>query len=163
AYSAGLTGFTMVKVLAPGYFARQDTATPVRVGLIALGSSMVINVVLVVPWALAGGEAPHAGLAASTSIGSFINSGLLYRGLRRSGVLQAAPGWGRFLARVAVAAVVMAALLVAAVPPTAAWLESGFWLRCLWLSLAVGGGGVAYVAALFAVGIRPRDLRMQNF
>ena len=103
AYAAGLTGFTMVKVLAPGYFARQDTATPVRVGLISLGSTMVINLLFVVPWALAGWEAPHAGLALSTSLGSFINSGLLYRGLRRSGVLLPAPGWGRFLARVAVA------------------------------------------------------------
>ena len=54
AYSAGLMGFTMVKVLAPGYFARQDTGTPVRVGLIALGSTMVLNLLRVVPWALAG-------------------------------------------------------------------------------------------------------------
>ena len=126
AYAAGLTGFTMVKVLAPGYFARQDTATPVRVGLIALGSTMVLNLLLVVPWAMAGWEVPHAGLAASTSLGSFINSGLLYRGLRRSGVLQPAPGWGRFLIRVAVAAGVMAVLLCTSTPPTAAWLEAGF-------------------------------------
>lgn len=162
AYAAGLTGFTLVKVLAPGYFARQDTATPVRVGLIALGSTMLINLVLVVPWALAGGEAPHAGLAASTSLGSFINSALLYRGLRRTGVLQPVPGWGRFLARVAVAAGVMAVLLLAFAPPTGAWLEAGFWTRCLWLSAAVCGGAAAYVAALLAVGIRPGDLRMQN-
>lgn len=162
AYAAGLTGFTMVKVLAPGYFARQDTATPVRVGLLALGSTMVINLVLVVPWALSGGEAPHAGLAASTSLGSFINSGLLYRGLRRNGVLQPAPGWGRFLLRVAVAAGAMAVLLVAFAPPIGAWLDASFWTRCLWLTIAVGGGAGAYVAALLAVGIRPRDLRMQN-
>jgi len=163
AYAAGLTGFTMVKVLAPGYFARQDTATPVRVGLMSLGSSMAINVLLVVPWALSGGEAPHAGLAASTSLGSFINSGLLYLGLRRSGVLNPAPGWGRFLVRVAVAAGVMAVLLVSFAPPTAAWLDAGFWTRCLWLTVAVCGGAATYVAVLLAVGIRPRDLRMQNF
>jgi putative peptidoglycan lipid II flippase len=163
AYAAGLTGFTMVKVLAPGYFARQDTATPVRVGLIALGSTMMINLVVVVPWALAGWEAPHAGLAASTSLGSFINSGLLYLGLRRTGVLQPAPGWGRFLIRVGVAAGVMAVLLLSFSPPTAAWLEAGFWTRCLWLAGAVCGGAAAYVAGLLAVGIRPRDLRMQNF
>lgn len=163
AYAAGLTGFTMVKVLAPGYFARQDTATPVRVGLIALGSTMVLNILLVVPWALAGWEAPHAGLAASTSLGSFINSGLLYRGLRRSGVLQPVPGWGTFLLRVALAAGLMAALIVYLAPPTGAWLEAGFWTRCLWLAVAVGGGAAAYVGALLVVGIRPRDLRMQNF
>ncbi len=160
AYSAGLMGFTMVKVLAPGYFARQDTATPVRVGLIALGSSMALNLVLVVPWALAGGEAPHAGLAASTSLGSFINSALLYRGLRRASVLNPAPGWGRFFLRVAVAATVMAVLLVTLTPPTADWLAASTLTRCLWLAAAVVGAASAYFAVLFAVGVRPAHLRM---
>ncbi len=160
AYSAGLMGFTMVKVLAPGYFARQDTGTPVRVGLIALGSSMALNLVLVVPWALAGGEAPHAGLAASTSLGSFINAGLLYRGLRRTEVLTPAPGWPRFLLRVAVAAGVMAALLLSLAPPTADWLAASALTRCLWLAVAVGGAALAYFATLFAVGIRPAQLRL---
>ena len=160
AYSAGLMGFTMVKVMAPGYFARQDTGTPVRVGLIALGSSMALNLVLVVPWALAGGEAPHAGLAASTSLGSFINSALLYRGLRRTGVLTPAPGWGRFLLRVAAAAGVMAALLWSLAPPTTDWLDATALTRCLWLVVAVVGAALAYFAALFAVGVRPTHLRM---
>ncbi|MEO8224528.1 MAG: murein biosynthesis integral membrane protein MurJ [Gammaproteobacteria bacterium] len=162
AYSAGLMGFTMVKVLAPGYFARQDTGTPVRVGLIALGSTMTINLVFVVPWALAGWAAPHAGLAASTSLGSFINSGLLYRGLRRTGVLKAGTGWSKFLLRVGVAAGVMAVLLVALSPPTASWLAASFWTRCLWLSAAVVGATLAYFAALLAVGLRPADLHMRN-
>jgi putative peptidoglycan lipid II flippase len=162
AYSAGLMGFTMVKVLAPGYFARQDTATPVRIGLIALGSTMALNVLVVVPWALSGGEAPHAGLAAFTSLGSFINAGLLYRGLRRTGVLTPAPGRGRFLLRVAVAAGVMAALLVVFAPPTSAWLEASLRVRCLWLAAAVGGGALAYGGALLLLGLRPSDLQMQS-
>ena len=162
AYAAGLLGFTMVKVLAPGYFARQDTATPVRIGLIALGSTMALNILVVVPWALTGGAAPHAGLAATTSIGSFINSALLYRGLRRSNVLTPAPGWGRFLLRVAVASGVMAVLLLNFTPPTVAWIEAGFWTRCAWLAAAVGGGVLVYGAALLAVGIRPHDLRVQS-
>ena len=160
AYSAGLMGFTMVKVLAPGYFARQDTATPVRVGLIALGSSMTLNLVLVVPWSLAGWAAPHAGLAASTSLGSFINSALLYRGLRRASVLNPAPGWGRFFLRVAVAATVMAVLLITLTPPTADWLAASTLTRCLWLAAAVVGAASAYFAVLFAVGVRPAHLRM---
>jgi putative peptidoglycan lipid II flippase len=162
AYSAGLMGFTMVKVLAPGYFARQDTRTPVRVGLIALGSTMALNVLLVVPWALAGWQAPHAGLAITTSLGSFINSGLLYRGLLRNGVLTPGPNWRQFLLRVAVAAGVMAVLLLAFNPPDAAWLAADSVTRCLWLAAAVGGAALAYFAALFAVGLRPADLRMRN-
>jgi putative peptidoglycan lipid II flippase len=162
AYAAGLMGFTMVKVLAPGYFARQDTGTPVRVGLISLGSTMALNLMFVVPWALAGWQAPHAGLALTTSLGSFINSGLLYRGLRRSGVLTPGPGWRVFLIRVAVAAGVMAVLLLALSPPTEAWLAASFWTRCLWLTVAVAGAGLAYFAALLAVGARPADLRMRK-
>ena len=162
AYSAGLMGFVMVKVLAPGYFARQDTRTPVRVGLIALGSTMLLNLVFVVPWALAGWAAPHAGLAATTSLGSFINSTLLYRGLRRAAVLTPGPGWGRFLVRVGVASGVMTALLVAFAPHTSEWLAAKFWTRCLWLVAAVGGATAAYGMVLLAVGVRPADLRMQR-
>jgi putative peptidoglycan lipid II flippase len=162
AYSAGLMGFTMVKVLAPGYFARQDTRTPVRVGLIALGSTMALNVLLVVPWALAGWQAPHAGLAVTTSLGSFINSGLLYQGLLRNGVLTPGPDWGQFLLRVAVAASVMAVLLLSFAPPDAAWLAASSLTRCLWLAAAVGGAALAYFAALLAIGLRPAHLRMRN-
>jgi len=161
-YAAGLLGFTMVKVLAPGYFARQITTTPVRIGLIALGINMILNVVIVGPWVLLDWPAPHAGLAAATSLCSFINSGLLYRGLRREGVIRPAPGWGRFLLRVAVAAGVLVVLLVQVVPPTSAWLEAAFWTRCMWLAAAVSGGGCAYFAALFAVGFRIGDMRMQS-
>lgn len=161
-YAAGLLGFTMVKVLAPGYFARQITATPVRIGLIALGLNMVLNVVIVGPWVLAGWPGPHAGLAAATALSAYINSGLLYRGLRREGVITPAPGWGRFLLRVAVAAGVLVVVLVEAVPPTSAWLEADFWTRCLWLMAAVVGGGCAYFAALFAVGFRVTHMRMQS-
>lgn len=161
-YAAGLLGFTMVKVLAPGYFARQITSTPVRIGLIALGLNMVLNVVIVGPWVLMGWPAPHAGLAAATSLSAFINSGLLYRGLLRDGVITPAPGWGRFLLRVGVAGGVLIVVLLQAVPPTSAWIEAGFWTRCLWLAAAVAGGACAYFGALFAVGFRMGDMRMQS-
>ena len=161
-YAAGLLGFTMVKVLAPGYFAGQITSTPVRIGLIALGLNMVMNVVIVVPWVLMGWAGPHAGLAAATSLCAYINAGLLYRGLRREGVITPAPGWGRFLLRVGVAGGVLAVVLIQAVPPTSAWIEADFRTRCLWLVAAVVGGACAYFAALFATGFRVADMRMQS-
>jgi putative peptidoglycan lipid II flippase len=159
-YAVGLTGFCLVKVLAPGFFARQDTRTPVRVGLIALGTSMGFNLLAVAPYAALGGPAPHAGLAAGTALGAFVNSALLYRGLARDGVLRLAPGMPRFVLRVAVASGVMGVLLVQFAPPLAAWLAAGAWQRCLWLAAAVSGGVVAYAAALFAVGLRPAELRL---
>ncbi len=163
AYGGGLVALTLVKVLAPGFFARQDTRTPVRVGLIALGANILFNIVVVVPWALSGLPAPHAGLAASTSLSGFLNAGLLYRGLRRDGVLQ--PGDGAlpgFLLRVGLACGVMAILLLAFTPPLARWLEAGLATRCLWLGATIGGAVLAYFATLYAVGVRVSDFRMKS-
>jgi putative peptidoglycan lipid II flippase len=162
AYALGLLGFTLVKILAPGYFARQDTRTPVRIGIIALASNMVLNVALVVPWHLSGLPGPHAGLALATSLSAFLNAGLLWLGLRRAGVWRGQAGWPRFLVQVAVACAVMALLLWQFVPVSSRWLEAGLATRSLWLGLAVTGGVAVYVAALLAVGLRPDALRMKS-
>lgn len=161
AYSLGLLGFTFVKVLAPGYFARQDTATPVRIGIIALLANMVLNVAFVVPWYVSGQPGAHAGLALATACSAFLNAGLLYRGLLRAGVARPTPGWGRFLLRTALAAGVMAMLLRYFVPAQEAWLEASFWTTCGWLVAAIAGGAAAYVATLLAVGTRLDTLRMR--
>ncbi len=89
AYSLGLIGFSMVKVLAPGYFARQDTKTPVKVGLIALALNMIFNVAVVVPAFLAGFAIPHVLLAVSTGLSAILNAALLFRGLRHDGIYVA--------------------------------------------------------------------------
>jgi putative peptidoglycan lipid II flippase len=162
AYSAGLVALTLVKVLAPGFFARQDTRTPVKVGLVALAFNMAFNVIVVVPWAFAGWPAPHAGLAASTSLAGFLNAALLYRGLRRDGVLAPAGELPKFLLRVAVACGVMAVLLWQFTPPLERWLAAGTLARCAWLVMAIAGGAAAYFAALFAVGLRPAQFRMKT-
>jgi putative peptidoglycan lipid II flippase len=162
AYAFGLLGFTLVKVLAPGYFARQDTRTPVRIGIIALLANMVLNVVIVVPWHYSGAPGAHAGLALATSLSAFLNAGLLYRGLWREGVVRPEPGWARFLLQVGVAGAVMAMLLQQFLPAPARWLEAGFWTTCGWLAAAICGGAAAYAAALLAVGVRPQALKLQR-
>jgi putative peptidoglycan lipid II flippase len=161
AYSFGLMGFILVKVLVPGYFSRQDTKTPVKIGVIALLTNMVLNVAFVVPWYQSGAPGPHAGLAAATSLSAFLNAGLLYRGLRRDGVIVHQAGWGRFLLRVTLACAVMAMLLYYFVPEQVRWIEAGFARDAAWLALAVLGGGVAYLATLFATGMRPAELVLQ--
>ena len=160
AYAIGLTGFIFVKVLAPGFFARQDTATPVRVGNKALIANMFLNVAIVVPWVQSGTPAPHAGLAAATAASAFLNAGLLARELRRQAIWSPGAGWGRFGAQVAVASGVMAIMLVEFVPPLSAWFEVDVWTRCAWLAAAVIGGATVYGAALFAVGLRPAALKL---
>ena len=152
AYGVGLVGLMLVKVLAPGYFARQDTATPVRYGIVALVSNMVLNLILV--WHLA-----HAGLALATGLAAFVNAGLLFGGLRRTGVFRALPGWPPLLARIGFATAGMVLALAWLTPGLDVWLDLALAPR---LGLAAGVcavGVVVYGALLLLVGVRPAALR----
>jgi putative peptidoglycan lipid II flippase len=157
AYSLGLLGFIGVKVLAPGYFARQDTKTPVRIGIIAMVSNMVLNVLFVVPMVMMGIEGPHSGLALATACSAFINAGLLFRGLRREGVLQLQPGWGLLFVRVLIASVAMAALLVWGAGDLAHWMQWGMWERVGYLLMWVVLGKGVYFGLLVVMGVRLRE------
>ena len=150
-YSVGLVGLIAIKVLAPGFYAKQDVRTPVKIALLVLAITQVLNLLLVPLFA-------HAGLALSISLGALTNAALLFAGLRRRGLYRPAPGWRRFLAQVAVATLAMAALLLAGVD------------RFDWVALKaqplvrvgitlglVGAAGGAYLAVLVAFGVRPRQ------
>ena len=160
AYSMGLIGFSLVKVLAPGYFARQDTKTPVKVGLIALSFNMIFNVAVVVPAYLSGFPVPHALLALSTGLSAIINATLLYRGTAPAGCIHADRRSGgaccrRWRSR--------ASRWRASSGGSRATGRSGpAWpatQRASWLALAVGGGAAVYFAVLWLTGLRPRDLK----
>ncbi len=159
AYSLGLMGFSLVKVLAPGYFARQDTKTPVKVGIIALSVNMAFNLVVVLPAYLNGFPVPHALLALSTGLSAIINATLLYRGLRRQGVYAPSAHWRRLLPQVAFASAAMAGFLWWISGDWAAWTGWQASARALQLALCVGGGAGVYFLALWLTGARPRDLK----
>ena len=159
AYSWGLLGFSLVKVLAPGYYARQDTRAPVRIALISLACTMSLNVLVVYPAARLGFAVPHVLLATSTCIGAALNTTMLWRGLYRAGVLQAAGDWGRFLLRVVLANAAMGALLVWLAGDLASWIALPAYARVLRLAGGVVAGALVYFAVLFAAGLRYRDLR----
>jgi len=158
AYSVGLLGFIAVKVLAPGYYARQDTRTPVRIGIFAMVSNMGLNVLFVVPMVMLDIAGPHSGLALATSCSAFLNAGLLYRGLRREGVLHPAPGWGRLFLQVLLACVAMAGLLLWGMADLAEWESWGSWTRIGQLGLWVLLGAAAYLLALLVLGVKVREL-----
>jgi putative peptidoglycan lipid II flippase len=158
-YALGLLGFSLVKVLAPGYFARQDPRTPVRVGVISLGVNMAFNVFVVLPLARSGFPAPHVLLAFSTGMGAVVNSTLLFRGLRRAGVYHAAPGWVRFLTQVLAANLLMGLVLWWLAGGTGDWLALRAWERAMRLGVCVVGGAAVYFAALWLSGLRPDELR----
>jgi putative peptidoglycan lipid II flippase len=150
-YALGLSGFIFVKVLAPGFFSRQDIRTPVKIGIVALLSNLALNLVLV--WPL-----QHAGLALATSLAAFINAGLLLRTLLRTGVFRPKPGWGPYLGKVLAAASVMAVAVHLSAASIAHWSAWGASARVLHLALLIGLGIVVFVGACLLLRLRPRDL-----
>ena len=156
AYCLGLLPFMLVKILAPGFYARQNLRTPVKIGIIAMAANMVLNLVLVIPlhvyWQIG-----HVGLALATSLAAFLNAGLLFLGLRREGVFQWTPGWRVLLLRLLAASSLMIAVLLWLVPPIEQWLAWLWWERALQLGLLVAAGLAAYLAAQLAMGLRGRD------
>ncbi|MEN8216048.1 MAG: murein biosynthesis integral membrane protein MurJ [Pseudomonadota bacterium] len=147
AYSVGLVGFVLIKVLASGFYSRQDTRTPVKIAVIAMVANMVLNLILI--WPLA-----HAGLALATSLAALLNAGLLYRGLRTEGVFQPQPGWRRFLLRIAMASGCMVLLLWWGSGPLDIWLNMGTLERALHLSGWIVAALVVYFASLVIFGFR---------
>lgn len=159
AYAFGLLGFILVKVLAPGYYARQDTRTPVRIGIMAMGANMLLNLVFVVPLAWMGVNGAHAGLALATSVAAFLNAWLLLRGLRQRSVYTPEPGWGRVAAQVVLAGGVMAFAVWLLTGDLERWLAWGTWHRAAMLAGVVLGGAAIYAAVLWLSGVRLQALR----
>ena len=151
AYGFGLTGFILVKVLAPGYYARQDTRTPVRIGVVAMVANLIGCLVL-------SGPLQHAGLALATSIAAFLNSGLLLRGLIATGAYTPRPGWGKHLFRVVGATVAMVLTLKLVAVSTPDWATLSVYARAGLLAALIALGGGVYLAVLWLFGLRFADV-----
>ncbi len=154
AYAVGLLAFMQIKVLAPGFFARKDTRTPVKIGIVAMVANMVFNLILVVPLA-------HAGLALATSLSAWLNAGLLWWILRRDGAWQAQPGWLRFGGQLAVANIALAAVILYLRGPFDHWVLAGGMQRSADMALIVVGGGLVYFVTLALAGVRLRHFRLR--
>jgi putative peptidoglycan lipid II flippase len=150
AYSAGLIGLVMVKVLAPGFYAKQDIKTPVKIALVTLGLTQIMNLAFIVPL-------KHAGLALAIGLGACINASLLLRGLRRREIYKPQPGWPQFLLKLAGALYAMSVVLWVAMPGDAAWLAMAAVARAWNLAWIVLLGAGTYFAALWLFGFRLRD------
>jgi putative peptidoglycan lipid II flippase len=158
AYSLGLPAFIAVKVLAPGYYARQDTRTPVRYAIISMVSNMGLNLLFVGVLLGLHFKGPHAGLALASAVAAYINAFLLYRGLRQHGAYQPVHGWLRVLFAAVAGAAVMAAWLLWRHGSTEAWLAAAAPLRVRMLAELVIGGSLVYLAAVFCSGLRKHHL-----
>jgi len=150
AYSLGMVGFILIKVLAPAYFARQDTRTPVKFAIRALIVNIVLNLALMLPLA-------HAGLALATTVSASLNAWLLYAGLRREGIYQPLPGWRTRFLRVSAACLLMGFSLWFGSALAGEWLELTRWDKTWRLLSIIGAGAGVYLLALWGLGIRKRD------
>ncbi len=150
AYSIGLTGLILVKVLAPGFYARQNIRTPVRIALVTLAATQAMNAAFIVPLA-------HAGLALSIGLASCLNAGLLWRELRRNGDYLPQPGWTAFALKLAAALTAMGLVLWVGMGGSAHWIGAPPPQRALHLAALVAGGGAAYFGTLWLLGFRLKD------
>ncbi|TXH05198.1 MAG: murein biosynthesis integral membrane protein MurJ [Nevskiaceae bacterium] len=159
AYAPAFMGFSMVKVLIPGFYARQETRIPVRCGIIALISGSVMSVGLFLLSRVFHWNAAHAGLAFATSFSACVNATLLYRRLRRDGVYRPGEGWRLFWLRLLAASAAMVAVTLLLDVPLDTWLAQGTRLRALHLVEVVTAAAAAYFAVLYAFGMRLHDFR----
>ncbi|MFQ5661312.1 MAG: murein biosynthesis integral membrane protein MurJ [Gammaproteobacteria bacterium] len=150
-YAVGLPAFILIKVLATGFFSRQDTRTPVKIGVIAMFSNIFLNLLLVVPLA-------HAGLALATSLAAYVNAGLLYIYLRKQQYYLAEPGWGRYLTKAGIAVAAMSLMLYTLLPGIDSWLAWDLFSRVGRLLLWIGAGASVYFSVVWLTGIRPREM-----
>lgn len=158
AYALGLLAFMMIKVLAPGYFARQDMKTPVRIGIIAILTNILFKVVLVAPLYFYF-QLGHVGLALSTALAAYVNAGLLYRGLRKAGVYSPDKSWWKLLLRYGTANLAMALVLLGLLGIWSDW-EHWDWLkRAIHLGMLCCAGFLTYTITLVLVGVRIKDFR----
>ena len=158
AYGLAFLGASLVKVLLPGFYARQQMKQSVRIGIIALVVGMVFSIALLTLHHFRPLPAPHVVLAASTSITACLNAALLFGRLRRDRAYAPSSGWGVFALRIAVATAAMTALVLAFAGPLPDWLALDTWHRSIRLAALILAAVGVYFGALFALGLRYRHL-----
>lgn len=151
AFSIGICGFIFVKVLAPGFFARQDTKTPMKIAVVSVMVNVVLSIILV-------RSMQHTGLALAISVAAWVNASLLFAVLLKRGVYKPESGWLWFLARIAIAVAAMCATLAWLDWPEVTWFGASLFERILKLCALVAAGGFSYGACLLMLGMRPKQL-----
>lgn len=155
AYSSGLLSFMLIKVLAPGYYARQDTKTPVKYGIIAMVSNMFFNLIFAYFFS-------YVGLAMATALSAWLNAILLYRGLHKQGVYRVSKETVFFTLRLVAGALMMGGMIFYTLPDNATWLLMGLWERIYTLASLIGLAAGTYIGSLFLLGVRFHHLRAQG-
>lgn len=152
AYSIGLVGLILIKILAPGFYAKQDVKTPVKIAIITLLATQLMNLAFIFPL-------QHAGLSLSIALGSCLNAGLLFIGLKKRGIYTPEPGWLRFFLSILAGLVAMSLTFMFIAGDDSLWLHTKIYERVLRLSGLILLGAGVYFGTLRLMGIRLRDFR----
>lgn len=155
AFALGIPAFMLVKILASGFYSRQNIATPVRIAIIAMVSNIIIDAILVFPL-------KHAGLALATAITSCLNAGLLFKVLRKNNFYQPRGGWGSFWLRAAGANLAMAAFLWFGSTGLNVWLSWGWFTRVWHLGILCFGAIAIYFICLIASGMKLKEMLVNH-
>ncbi|HGN9370765.1 TPA: murein biosynthesis integral membrane protein MurJ [Citrobacter pasteurii] len=150
AYSVGLIGIIIVKVLAPGFYSRQDIKTPVKIAIVTLILTQVMNLAFI-------GPLKHAGLSLSIGLAACLNASLLYWQLRKQKIFTPQPGWAWFVTRLVISVLVMSAALVGMLYIMPDWSQGTMVWRVMRLMAVVVVGIVAYFAALAVLGFKVKE------
>lgn len=156
ATSLAVPAFMLSKVLLPAYFSRQDTVTPMRAAIATVFINIGLMVLLTTPLWWFGVPGAHVGIALATALAGIANAVLLWRWLRRDGIVQPQSGWGRFLLQIGLGLVLMGLAVLALRQHVGDFGELPALQRVAWLLAAVAAGALAYAAGLLLAGVRPR-------
>ncbi len=157
-YAFGLPAFILVKVLVPGFYSRQDTKTPVKIGIIAVFSNMLFSLCIVYPWYKLGYAAPHAGLALATALAGYVNASLLIYQLKKKNIYQSQAGNINYFVRIVIATMVMGIAIGWFTPADSWWQQAGLWWKISMLFGLIGGSIIIYSITLLALGMQPKRL-----
>ncbi|MCD8548897.1 MAG: murein biosynthesis integral membrane protein MurJ [Aeromonadaceae bacterium] len=152
ASTTGLLSLMLIKVLAPGFYARQDTRTPVRIGILAMVANMVCNLIFIYPLG-------YVGLALATACSGTLNAVLLFSGLYRAGVYRPTRDTGLFVVRLLLATAAMSTLLWYCSPALEVWSHWSMARASLELTKLILLGGLVYCLVLLVAGVRPRHFK----
>lgn len=155
AYAIGVLAFILIKVLAPGFYARQNTKTPVRIAMIAIACNIILSLLLI-------GSLKHMGLALAIALAAWINALLLAYTLWRENIYQPMPGWGIYVIKIIIALIVMGAVIATIQQADEIWLQYSLWQRIGHLVLIVAAGGISYFVGLYLLGLRPHQMLLKD-
>lgn len=159
AYALGLPAFIFIKVLAPGFYSRQDTKTPVKIGVVAMLVNIALNLSFLWLWRHFEMPGTHSGLALATSLSAYVNATLLFILLKRSQVIYQLAEWIQMAVKVFAGSLIMMLVLYWLIPQPATWTEWGTYIRFVYLIGFIALGALIYASILLALGLRPRHVR----